>query len=189
MNRNRTPIAERFWPKVDKTGDCWLWTANTNNAGYGLIWNPDEGKKVYAHRTAYIMLRGPIPTGMSLDHLCHTTRCVNPDHLEPVTHRENILRSDAPPAVNARKNECPAGHPYDDFNTYTKPGSGARECRTCMARRAKEMESCRQRILSAAAQALGISVASYRELHGKSMRKALSLTGAAKEQAEQENKQ
>ena len=83
------PISARFWAKVDKTETCWLWTGG-QSAGYGRFGfkgRPNLG----AHRFAYELLVGPIPPGLDLDHLCRVRNCVNPDHLEPVTRRENLL--------------------------------------------------------------------------------------------------
>ncbi len=82
--------AERFWAKVEKTDGCWLWTGAENGRGYGTFWS--EGMVVRAHRWAYGHLAGPIPDGLDLDHLCRVKSCVNPDHLEPVTHRVNVRR-------------------------------------------------------------------------------------------------
>ena len=79
----------RFWAKVDRSGSCWLWLAATSH-GYGTF--QSNGKLVRAHRYAYELLVGPIPGGLVIDHLCRTTACVNPEHLEPVTQRENLLR-------------------------------------------------------------------------------------------------
>ena len=81
---------DRFWSKVDKSGDCWLWTAATNSRGYGVTWS--DGALGLAHRRSYTDAKGPIPDGMELDHLCRTPVCVNPDHLEPVSHRVNVAR-------------------------------------------------------------------------------------------------
>lgn len=95
--------------------------------GYArLCWN---AKKVYAHRIAYQLLVGPIPEGMQLDHLCRNRRCVNPDHLEPVTHAENVRRGLSGAYLRARTH-CPKGHPYDQANTYVS-NSGSRNCRAC----------------------------------------------------------
>ena len=88
--RKRTPIEERFWPKVDKTDDCWLWTAATNRHGYGQIWSGE--KLELAHRVSWELHRGPIPAGLFVLHipsLCHTPGCVNPDHLYLGTHTDN----------------------------------------------------------------------------------------------------
>jgi len=82
----RTP-AERFWEKVNKTGDCWLWTAACQKNGYGSFYL--EGKRVGAHRVVWEFERGPIPAGMVPDHTCLVKSCVNPDHLVLVTHGKN----------------------------------------------------------------------------------------------------
>lgn len=86
---NPTPIREyRFWPKVDKNGPngCWLWTGALNPAGYGKY---GDG---LAHGAAFRLSGGVKPDGMELDHLCRVRHCVNPEHLEPVTHLENMQR-------------------------------------------------------------------------------------------------
>lgn len=85
MNDSRLPT--RFWAKVDRTGDCWIWTAARHIKGYGQFWH--LGKMSQAHRVAYESLVGPIPNGMQLDHVCHMRCCVNPEHLHPVTSKEN----------------------------------------------------------------------------------------------------
>lgn len=142
----RSPAETRFWSKVDKRADeCWVWTGAKTPHGYGTFQYGD-GKRGYAHRWAYEATKGPIPSGLSIDHLCRNPSCVNPDHLEAVTHRENVLRGVAPVAVNARKTHCPAGHPYDAANTR-KDRSG-RVCRACHRIR----ERSRQRDLRQAAQ-------------------------------------
>lgn len=88
-------LAERFWPKVSKTDSCWLWQASLDGKGYGQInGGRTPTRMMRAHRVAYELVIGPIPDGLDLDHLCRTPRCVNPDHLEPVTRRENTARGD-----------------------------------------------------------------------------------------------
>jgi hypothetical protein len=121
---NLLPMPERFWSKVNKNGPggCWIWTACKNEPGYGSI--GFSGKPKGAHRVAYELVKGPIPDGLTLDHLCRNTSCVNPDHLEPVTRAENARRI-------PRATHCPKGHPYDEANTYTPP-SGGRFCRACL---------------------------------------------------------
>lgn len=128
------PEAERFWSKVDKTDTCWLWTAALVK-GYGRF--TSDVRQMGAHRWSYEALVGPIPEGLTLDHLCRNPRCVNPDHLEPVTQRENVARI-------PRKTHCPQGHPFTAENTYvrTMPREDLRpvyQCRTCarLAARAK----------------------------------------------------
>src|SRR5438132_7769766 len=126
------PLAERFWDKVDRRGpdECWLWLASDNGAGYGQIARGSGTGMALAHRVSYEFLVGPIPEGMTLDHLCRTPRCVNPAHLDPVPLRENILRGVSPAAQAARKTHCKHGHPFDSKNTYIDP-DGIRRCREC----------------------------------------------------------
>ena len=93
------------WKKVDASGDCWLWTGYITPLGYGTLTVRRLGRGFKAHRLVYELLVGPIPVGLELDHLCRNTRCVNPDHLEPVTHAENMRRSpvlNIPPKPKAR---------------------------------------------------------------------------------------
>jgi hypothetical protein len=86
-------IAERFWPKVDRSGDCWLWTAGKAGKGYGvlMVGSRRDGNKrmAYAHRVSYEMARGPIPPGMLVRHSCDTPACVNPAHLSLGKHLDN----------------------------------------------------------------------------------------------------
>lgn len=131
----RKSEAERFWSKVDKSGDCWEWTAYKLQ-GYGRFGvggaPKNGGRIVYAHRWSYEALVGPIPDGLQLDHLCRNRGCVNPDHLEPVTSRENTLRGESLWAINAQKTHCPQGHEYTPENTYYGGRTGnSRYCREC----------------------------------------------------------
>lgn len=131
MPARRVPIEDRFWAKVDKTDDCWLWTGARHPFGHGHI--KVDGKVVNAHRVAYEMAHGAIPKGMVIDHLCRTPACVRADHLEAVTLTENTMRGEGYMAQHARKTHCPQGHPYSSENTY-RWGKG-RYCRTCAASR------------------------------------------------------
>src|ERR1041384_578825 len=95
--------------KVEVTPDCWLWKGWTAK-GYGMI--KVAGRGVGAHRVSYELFVGPIPDGFEPDHLCKNTMCVRPDHLEPVTHQENVLRGSSPAATHAQQLTCVQGHPF-----------------------------------------------------------------------------
>lgn len=131
----------KFWSKVDKTEACWTWTGSIDQHGYGYF--RTNGRRYAAHRFSYLLARGDIPKGLVVDHLCHGwdtnckaegnwcrhRSCVNPDHLEAVTQRENLLRGHGVSGQAARRTHCPQGHPYDEANTYFQGGD--RRCRAC----------------------------------------------------------
>lgn len=130
-------VEGRFWPKVDKQeDDCWLWTARTVD-GYGTFWMGYAIGHKKAHRLAYELLVGEIPVGLELDHLCRVRNCVNPAHLEPVTHRENARRGNGCSARFYDVTHCVHGHEFTTENTYIR-GDGGRFCRQCGRRRYKE---------------------------------------------------
>lgn len=128
-------VADRFWAKVDKDGPggCWLWTAAKNPKGYGRFYL--DGRNQLAHRVAYLLVVGPIPPGLQLDHVvargCLHRHCVNPHHLEPVTNRENLLRSPLSVVFRPRilKTHCIHGHSLADAYVGAK---GFRTCRHCV---------------------------------------------------------
>ena len=134
--RNVFEFEERFWSKVDASGPCWEWTASLGKTGgYGRYSVPLRGgsgkrKQVYAHRHAYESLIGLVPDGLDLDHLCRNRKCVNPDHLEPVTRRENLRRGIGPTGLNMAKKHCPQGHEYNSENTFISR-QGCRQCKVC----------------------------------------------------------
>ena len=124
----------RFWAKVDKSQGCWIWTACRNSKGYGLFTFKLHGKHVRrgAHRVAYLMTFGRIEKGLELDHLCRNRRCVNPSHLEQVTHHENLMRGQTITAIHAAKTHCKHGHEFTPDNTFYKKGKPKyRNCRQC----------------------------------------------------------
>src|SRR5439155_25592866 len=119
----------------EQNAACWMWTGSTDRHGYGQA--RQRERTFRTHRAVYELLKGPIPAGLTLDHLCRVRRCVNPAHLEPVTNRENILRG-----VGPNRTHCPRGHPYDERNTfrYTYRGSTRRNCRACTRARTRALE-------------------------------------------------
>ena len=118
---------------------CWEWQGHARPDGYANA--TSGGKRVLAHRWSYELHVGPIPDGLTIDHLCRNRRCVNPEHLEAVTQRENNMRAtDSVTSVNSIKTHCPKGHPYDEANTYAMPGGG-RDCRQCINARSREYKS------------------------------------------------
>lgn len=128
---------DRFWSKVVPTGFCWEWTGRTQKrTGHGRF-SPTHSTTIGAHRFAYELLVGPVPDGQQLDHLCRNPPCVNPDHLEPVTARENVLRGFGITADQSRRIRCPAGHEYTPENTRVSK-RGFRNCRACARVRASE---------------------------------------------------
>lgn len=145
----------RFWSYVDKTKLCWLWTGSKNPNGYGQINVFVDGKRgiARAHRVSYEMANGPIQPGLKIDHICRVRHCVRPDHLEAVTERENILRGIGPTAINARKKNCPRGHPLSGENLYswTNGKRSFRECRICRAAHRAKREPKKVRRLREAA--------------------------------------
>ena len=129
-------LGYRFWSKVDKSGDCWTWTAGKNAAGYGYF--SVDGRQRRAHRLAYEDANGPIPDGLVIDHLCRNPACVNPSHLEAVTPQVNALRGVSFVARNHLKTHCANGHEFTPENTYQRKGRRGRMCWTCIyARKGK----------------------------------------------------
>lgn len=107
-------------------GPCWIWTGACADNGYGVF--NIGGRNRGAHRVSYELGVGPIPAGLTIDHLCVVRFCVNTSHLEPVTQAENSRRAAASEA-------CGNGHPWTDENTYIRPDQGTRQCRHCAAER------------------------------------------------------
>ena len=127
---------------VPETG-CWLWTRCVDGSGYGAV--RAGGATRRAHRVSYEAIVGQIPPGLQMDHLCRVKSCVNPDHLEPVTHRENSLRSNNAGGRNARMTHCLRGHLLADPNVYWCRGGLRRLCKACDKIR---RDNGRDRILS-----------------------------------------
>lgn len=112
--------------KINNKTECWEWTAHVSPKGYGQICY--KGNAIAAHRLSYLLFVGPLTLGLELDHLCRNRSCVNPKHLEQVTHHENILRGNA--GLHEKiKTHCPQGHEYSKKNTRIQ--RGGRLCIEC----------------------------------------------------------
>lgn len=124
------PALHRLFEKIspEPNSGCWLWTGALSAGVYGSM--AYEGRMQKVHRVAYRLLVGEIPENMTLDHLCRTPSCCNPDHLEPVTQSENLRRSPLMDRHSARTH-CVRGHEFSAENTRIRP-NGHRECRICM---------------------------------------------------------
>lgn len=125
-------ILEYFWSKVEKTDTCWNWIGTKKSNNYGQFWLNNKPYRV--HRIVYELYKGKIPNGLILDHLCRNRRCCNPEHLEPVTNQENVVRGLAGKTVNRYnphkdKTHCSNGHPYSGENLLFNKNK--RVCRTC----------------------------------------------------------
>lgn len=119
---------------IEDAGGCWEWTGARDREGYGNLTH--AGLKWQAHRLSYFAFNGTLPDGLVIDHLCRNRACVNPDHIEMVTDRENILRGECIAAINARKVTCKRGH-----NEWAATVGGNRVCAAC----AREAQSSKLR--------------------------------------------
>lgn len=124
-----TKLLDRIEQKSipEPNSGCWIWIGDLNKNGYASLYF--EGKTRRAHRILYEHVNGPVPTGLVLDHKCRVRCCVNPDHLEAVTQKINVLRGIGPTSVNAAKTHCVHGHPFEGENLKYK--GTWRACRIC----------------------------------------------------------
>ena len=138
----RESIEQVFWKRANKRDGCWVWSGQLNDDGYGII------RRRSAHRYAYELLVGPIASGLEIDHTCCRRNCVNPSHMETVTHAENNRRAwergnhericrHRLATMQKAKTHCPNGHVLSGENLVIDGSSGARRCRTCNNDKAK----------------------------------------------------
>lgn len=123
-------VADKIIPEPNS--GCWLWMGCLTRGGYGQLHS--IRKTVYAHRYVFELLKGQIPLGLQLDHLCRNRCCVNPDHLESVTQHLNLIRGNGFSGTNSRKIHCDKGHSLENAYPVKK---GGRLCRECNARRCR----------------------------------------------------
>ena len=130
---NAQPIRERLlkYSIPEPNTGCVLWFGATDRNGYGGVYYLQKMRIV--RRVAYELAKGAIPEGLEIDHKCRVRCCINPDHLEPVTPRENLRRSDSPSSLHAKKTHCRRGHEYSVENTRIYRGQ--RCCRQCQYER------------------------------------------------------
>lgn len=134
---NKYSLADRLamhTAPVDPDTGCMNWLGRPNDGGYGRVTH--HGKIMRAHRAAYEIAKGPIVDGLVLDHLCRNRICVNPEHLEPVSIGDNVLRGETFAAENKAKTHCPQKHEYTPENTYLS-NENMRHCRACGRDRAR----------------------------------------------------
>jgi len=113
-----------FFSRVQPNTGCWIWEQDCLPSGYGTIWDPEKRRKTYVHRASFEIFKGEIKN--EVDHLCKNRACWNPEHLEDVSHKENLKRGDTFTARNLAKDTCKYGHKYDAVNCR-----GTRRCKTC----------------------------------------------------------
>jgi HNH endonuclease len=144
---NRKTYPACFWAKVSMPSpdECWIWTAGKNTSGYGTF--KLDGLQPVAHRLAYELTKGPIPEGLTLDHLCRVRACVNPAHLEAIPMKTNVLRGIGPTAENARKTHCKRGHEYTSENTMHMHCRTERICKICESARQVRRRAAKRRLL------------------------------------------
>jgi hypothetical protein len=144
---------ERFWAKVNKTDDCWEWTASLNDSGYGLFKGPFG---TLAHRNVWGFIHGEVPK--VVDHTCHNAdedcpggpscphrRCVNPEHLQASDRKANAYASGRGPTMaNAVKTHSVNGHAFSGENLAIREGGKRRRCLSC-ARLTKNKSMARLR--------------------------------------------
>lgn len=137
-------LVRKFWANIKIQPDgCWVWRGVLGKGGYSQIYSG-----LFTHRWAYQYFVGPIPAGLTIDHLCHNRACANPRHLEPVPTRINVLRGSGPSAVNAVKTHCIHGHALVGNNVWVYHPRhrmrAVRMCRVCRQKTWREWDKRRR---------------------------------------------
>lgn len=138
LTYTREEDLQRLLSTTSLVNGCWIWDKKVNWNGYGLFTVGD--RTVAVHKYSYIYFYGAPGDGLQIDHLCRNRRCVNPEHLEAVTARENLMRGDTLAKRNADKTKCPNGHPYSHINSQ-----GRRVCVVCIRESCKQYQRRRRR--------------------------------------------
>lgn len=131
MGRRKEDLLDRLIRYSEITDGCWNWYGSRNPKGYGHI--KVAGRPVKAYRVSYELFRDEIPPGLVIDHLCRNTSCVNPEHLEVVDHKTNVLRGVSPAAIYAKRTHCKHGHELSGENLIKHSRRG-RRCKPCNRR-------------------------------------------------------
>jgi hypothetical protein len=138
--RNRPHTAHSLLERTQAVDGCNMWQGAKRSNGYGVTMY--MGKQTSTHRVMYTLVHGPVPDDMEVDHICNQRACINPDHLQLVTHAQNMRNG------LVRRKTCRAGHPWTDENTYVtqvRYKGGTREQRYCRICRAKHQTDLRKR--------------------------------------------
>lgn len=152
---DRVDAATRLARLTARTEGCWLWLGYRRPKMYGQL-RVNGGRLYMAHRVAYWLKHGALSADLDLDHLCRNRGCVNPDHLEAVTHRENVRRGEGTAAKNAVKTNCGrCGHPLTGKNVQVirRPDATRRRCRHCFNQKRQHDRAQKRAALVAASQA------------------------------------